>query len=129
MTNLNRLSNLIADFCLVFECLAELNLMKPNLRCLNLHINFIAEFFAPSGLNLADVLQKPSNFAADFWQNPHLENASKFATELFNTHKFWPRILQRIFTHNRSLETCSNINGVLSAKFTTFALFLASELL
>ena len=40
--------------------------MKPNLRCLNLHVNFIDEFFAPSGLNLADVLQKPSNFAAIF---------------------------------------------------------------
>lgn len=81
MTNLNRLSNLIADFCLVFECLAELNLMKPNLRCLNLHVNFIAEFFAPSRLNLADVLQKLANFAADFWQNSHFENAGKFTSK------------------------------------------------
>lgn len=88
LTNLNRLSNLIADFCLVFECLAELNLMKPNLRCLNLHVNFIAEFFAPSGLNLADVLQKPSNFTADFWQNSHFENAGKFTSEFLMLANF-----------------------------------------
>lgn len=88
MTNLNRLSNLIADFCLVFECLAELNLMRPNLRCLNLNVNFIAEFFAPSGLNLADVLQKPSNFAADFWQNSHFENAGKFTSEFLMLANF-----------------------------------------
>ncbi|WP_181002297.1 hypothetical protein [Campylobacter concisus] len=30
---------------------------------------------------MADVLQKPSNFAADFWQNSHFENAGKFTSK------------------------------------------------
>lgn len=51
-------------------------------------IKFDSRVFAPSGLNLADVLQKPSNFAADFWQNSHFENAGKFTSEFLMLANF-----------------------------------------
>jgi hypothetical protein len=41
-------------------------------------------------------LQKPSNFAVDFWQNSHFENAGKFTSEFLtlanlNIAKFMSR--------------------------------------
>ncbi len=69
---------------------------EAKLTMLKFTCKFYSRVFAPSGLNLADVLQKPSNFAVDFWQNSHFENAGKFTSEFLtlanlNIAKFMSR--------------------------------------
>ena len=79
-----------------FRVFSGVKFDEAKLTMLKFTCKFYSRVFAPSGLNLADVLQKPSNFAADFWQNSHFENAGKFTSEFLmlanlNIAKFMSR--------------------------------------
>ena len=75
-------------FLPLFRVFSGVKFDEAKLTMIKFTCKFYSRVFAPSGLNLADVLQKPSNFAADFWQNSHFKNAGKFTSEFLMLANF-----------------------------------------